>query len=219
MPAKRPPLPIGISFKRDFGSRCKPSIDRSCVLRQRGSRTHWPKAHSGINEALGGSGLCQISWVQFPVRTGLGAASRLTEAASSQEGGEARRRSASLNSVPVRQTSQPLSEHGYIESDEQRRREPRSPGSICRYTSMHAAMSSSEPSSNLPAFPPSCSRHRPYFSWWLDCSAGELRHHLASDHLDRKGYRYRFCGRGNFQRSSRLINVRRETPSICAARV
>jgi hypothetical protein len=45
----------------------------------------------------------------------------------------------------------------------------------------------------MPLLPPTSdalydAEHRPYFLWWLDCSVGELRHHLACDDLDRKGY-------------------------------
>jgi hypothetical protein len=30
--------------------------------------------------------------------------------------------------------------------------------------------------------------HRPYFLWWLDCSVGDLRQHLASNDPERKAY-------------------------------
>ncbi len=45
----------------------------------------------------------------------------------------------------------------------------------------------------MPVLPPTSdalydAAHRPYFLWWLDCSVGELRQHLASGDEDTKAY-------------------------------
>lgn len=45
----------------------------------------------------------------------------------------------------------------------------------------------------MPLLPPTSdalldAAHRPYFLWWLDCSVGELRQHLASEDARTRAY-------------------------------